>query len=654
VTLKVANLATKQTRTIMPAEHNYSYADGDQYYQWSPDGKWFLVQFGLADRIFTPQVGLVSSDGKGKIRDLTHSGYDNVGAQWVLGGKAMIWFADREGARQQGGGIITGDVYAMFFTRAEWDRFRLSKEELAVLKEREDKDKKDSTTAKAKGDSTAKAKSDSLKPIQIDWENLDERKTRLTIHTSSLNGWTLSKDGERLFYLTRFDRGNDLWVTELRTHETKLFTKLGANNVGNMELSPDGKFLFVLADGKLQKVNSENGQATPFRTSGEMVLRNGIEREYIFDHAWRQFREKYYLPEITHTDWPYYYRTYRRLLPYITNNYDFSEMLSEMLGEVNASHTGSGYRPQTPNTDQTGELGLLYDFSYTGAGAKVAEVMVGGPADNATSKIKAGHIIEKIDGEPITPEMDFYALLNRKVNRLTLLSVLDPATNTRWDEPIKPVSAGVENELLYQRWVRQRRAEVDSLSGGTIGYVHVRSMNDASMRTVFEEALGRGWTKESIIVDTRFNGGGNIHEQLSDFLSGKAYFDIIPHGQKVGVEPGDKWTKPSIVLVNESDYSDAHLFPLAYRLKGIGKTLGMPVPGTGTFVWWETQIDPTVYFGIPMGGWRTPDGKFGEGNQFEPDIKVKMDPSVMTAGRDQQIAAAVKELMKKTPPKATP
>src|SRR5207237_9879297 len=110
--------------------------------------------------------------------------------------------------------------------------------------------------------------------------------------------------------------------------------------------------------------------------------------------------------------------------------------------------------------------------------------------------------IEKIDGEPIRPQMDFYALLNRKVSRLTLLSVFDPATNARWDEPVKPIGAGAENELLYQRWVRQRRAEVDSLSGGTIGYVHVRSMNDASMRTVFEEALGRGWTKEAIIVDT--------------------------------------------------------------------------------------------------------------------------------------------------------
>ena len=649
VTLKVANLATKQTRTILTADHNYSYADGDQYYTWSPDSKWFLVSFGLPDRIFTPQVGLVSSDGKGELHDLTHSGYDNNNPKWVLDGKAMIWASDREGTLAQGGGLTTANVYEMFFSRAEWDRARLNKEDLALAKEADDKAKKDST-AKAKPD-TSKSKSDtskadSAKAITIDWENLELRKRRLTINTSQLADWLLSKDGERLFYLTPFERGNDLWVTDLRTRDTKQFTKIGAGNV-SMELSPDGKFIFLLADGHVSKINTDNGQMTPIRTNGEMVLQAATERAYIFDHAWRQFKEKFYLPEIRSADWNYYYTTYHRFLPYINNNYDFVEMLSEMLGEVNASHTGSGYRASAPNTDQTAELGLLYDYGYTGNGVKVADVVAGGPADNATSKIRAGNIIEKIDGEPITPQIDFYALLNRKVGKLTLLSVLDPATNTRWDESVKPISGGTMNGLMYQRWVRARRAEVDSLSGGTIGYVHVQSMDDASMRTVVEEMLGRGWTKKAVIVDTRFNGGGNIHEQLSDFLSGKKYFDIIPHGQHVGVEPGDKWTKPSIVLVNECDYSDAHLFPEAYRLKGIGKTVGMPVPGTGTFVWWETQIDPSVYFGIPMGGWQMPDGKFGEGTQFEPDIKVKMDPAVMTMGRDQQIEAAVKELMKK-------
>lgn len=641
VTLKVANLASGRTRTIMAAEHNYSYADGDQWYRWSPDSKWFLVQFGYIDRVQTPQVGIISAAG-GEIHDLTRSGYDDFQPSWAMDGKAVIWASDREGTRAQGGYLTSGDVYAMFLTKAAWDRFNLTKEELALAKEREGAG--GSTGSDATKDEKDAAADTASKDITIEWDGIHERKARLTINTSPVNDWVLSRDGEKLFYLTVFDKGNDLWVTETRTRETKLLAKMGVNGV-HMEPSADGKFLFLLADGRVSKIGTDDGKVTPIRTTGEMVLKAADERAYIFDHAWREFQAKFYLPEIVSADWPYYYERYHRFLPWVDNNYDFADVLSEMLGEVNVSHTGGRYRPSAPEGDQTAELGLLYDYAHRGNGVRVAEVVTGGPADKAASRITAGTVIESIDGQAVTPQMDFYALLNRKVGDLTLLSAFDPVTNTRWDETVKPISGGAMNQLMYERWVRARRAEVDSLSGGRLAYVHVRSMDDASMRTVYDEVMGMGWNREGVVVDTRFNGGGNIHEQLSDFLSGKTYFDIIPHGQRVGFEPGDKWVKPSIVVINESDYSDAHLFPLAYRLKGIGQTVGMPVPGTGTFVWWETQIDPTLVFGIPMGGWRMPDGRFGEGTQFEPDVWASMDPAVMTAGHDQQLQAAVRELL---------
>jgi C-terminal processing protease CtpA/Prc len=237
-------------------------------------------------------------------------------------------------------------------------------------------------------------------------------------------------------------------------------------------------------------------------------------------------------------------------------------------------------------------------------------------------------------------------LLNRKTDKLVLLSMFAPDSSPRWEEIIKPVSLGAESQLLYERWVRNRRAETEKLSGGKLGYVHVRSMNDQSMRVMVEEALGRNINRDALVVDTRFNGGGNIHEELSDFLTGEKYFDVVPHGQYIGYEPRNKWIKPSIVVMSESNYSDAHLFPVAYKIKGEGKTLGMPVPGTGTFVWWEQQIDRSLVFGIPMGGWRTLDGKFCENNQMEPDIRIPLEPAVMTGGRDQQIEAAVRELIK--------
>ena len=191
-----------------------------------------------------------------------------------------------------------------------------------------------------------------------------------------------------------------------------------------MELSPDGKFLFLLADGKAMKVEIESGKSEILKVSGEMVLKQADERNYIFDHAWRQFKEKFYVENLG-VDWEYYYRNYKKFLPFINNNYDFAEMLSEMLGEINASHTGCRYGFNLPGGDQTSSLGLFYDYNYTGNGLKVAEVIQGGPVDKAASKIKKDIIIEKIDGQLITDSIDFYQLLNRKVSNPTLLSVFD-------------------------------------------------------------------------------------------------------------------------------------------------------------------------------------------------------------------------------------
>ncbi len=645
VTVKVVELKSGRTRTVLPGRWNYSYADGDQYFAWSPDGQWLAVEFGYPDRVFYREVGLVAADGKGEVRNLTLNGYEDLRPRWALDGKAIVWGSDREGAKREGGGSVTGDVYAMFLTREAWDRFHLTKEELALVKEQEEKAKKeDEKKDEKKKDDDEDEDEKPAEPVAIDFDGLADRFARLTTHTSPVEDWLLSQDGETLYYVTSFEKGDDLWSVEMRTGETKLFVKVGAN-ISDLQMSKDGKVIAFLADGKPRQVEIDKGEAKPLATKGEMVLRTDAERAYIFDHVWRQLERKFYLDGLHGVDWDFYRASYERFLPDINNNHDFAEMLSEMLGELNASHTGCYYRPDREGADQTASLGLFYDDAYDGPGLRVDEVITGGPLDKAAVKLRAGHVIEKIDGRPVDGAFDWVELLNRKAGEITLLSVRDPDGGDRWDETVKPISGGEEYQLLYERWVRQRRAEVEKLSDGRLGYVHVRSMNDASMRTVFAEALGRHLEAEGLIVDTRFNGGGNIHEELSDFLSGKPYFDIIPRGQYVGSEPYDKWKKPSIVIMGESNYSDAHLFPVAYKLKGVGKTLGMPVPGTGTFVWWERQIDPSLRFGIPMGGWRAPDGAFCENTQLEPDIRVRNEPGVMSAGRDQQLEAAVQELL---------
>lgn len=637
--LKVYNLASKKSRTIVPKGVNFSYADGDQYYTWSPDGKW--LAFNSAEgRWGSSEVALMRADGSGERKNLTQSGFSDGAAQWAFGGKALLWVTDRDGKKPlayQGAREV--DVYAMFFDQEAFDKFKLSKDEFALLKEKEEKDKE-----AAKKDTSLKI-APPTKAWEPDLTGLDNRKMRLTINSGNISSYTFSPDGEKLYFTARMEKGYDLWMTNPRTRETKLVAKLDGGPAG-LDLSKDGKSLFVVSDGKIMKVDAESGRPTPVTVNGEMVLKANEERAYIFDHAWRQVVKKFYDPKMGGVDWKLYRETYAKFLPFINNNYDFQELLSELLGELNASHTGGRYAPPQQNTDATASLALLYDETYDGDGLRVMEVLDGGPFNNAKTKIRKGVIIEKIDGEDVTNTFDWARLLNRKAGKNVLLSLYDPETKQRWDETTKPITAGEEQGLLYQRWVNNNRKKVEELSGGKVGYVHIQGMNDNSYRTTYEDVLGKAAGKEALIVDTRFNGGGWLHDDLVTFLSGRQYLKFSPQGATpTSSEPQNKWTAPSTVLMSESNYSDAFIFPYAYKQLNIGKLIGMPVAGTGTAVWWETQIDPTLVFGIPMVATIGKENRPTENLQLEPDIKVPNDYKSVLSGKDPQLERAVKEML---------
>ncbi|HTS45246.1 MAG TPA: S41 family peptidase, partial [Puia sp.] len=649
--LKVYNLASKQTRTLLPEGRNYSYSDGDWDFNWSPDGKWIICN-DQEGSWFSENAAVIKADGSEGIQHPAVSGFEQNNLKWSLDGKAITWTSAREGRKSlalQGSREV--DVYAGFLDEEQYDRFKLSKEDYALVKEKEDKEntekeknKKAETNGNAHPQTGDAGKTDNVKSWTPDIKNLQDRIIRLSINSSSISDYALSKDGSKLYYLASFEKGYDLWVTEPRTKETKILAKLGGSPSG-LEVSQDGKSLFVTNNGSLVKVD-ETGKISPVAINGEMVLNPAKEREYIFNHVWRQVEKKFYDPKIGGVDWNKMKEIYAKFLPHISDNYDFQELLSEMLGELNASHTGGRYNPRPDNPDMTAALGLLYDESSGGNGLKITEVLEGGPLDKSISKVRAGDIIEKINDEAITDSVDWAKFLNRKVGKNTLLSVYDPAANTRWDESVKPISFGEESTLMYKRWMKKMEDMVAKLSGGKVGYVHVQAMNDGSYRNTFDAVLGRNFDKEALIVDTRFNGGGWLHDDLTTFLSGKRYLDFAPQGHRLkDGEPMGRWTKPSCVLMSESNYSDAFIFPYVYKENGVGKLIGMPVPGTGTAVWWEQQIDPTIVFGIPMVATIGRENRPTENLQLEPDIKVPLPYEDFLNGKDPQIEAAVKEML---------
>ena len=646
-TLRVINLATKKVRTVLEGKYNYSYSDGDQTYQWSPDSRWFLVKYIGIGGWNKTDIALVKADGS-EVTDLTESGYSDGNPKWVLDGKAMIWSSDRSGYRSHGSWGAEDDVYIMFFDGEAYDRFNLSKEEHALLEE-EEKDEQADEQKDGEKDKTSDKKADRKKekkavaPLKFDLENRKDRIKRLTINSSRLGDAVLTPKGDKLYYCAAFEKGYDLWERDFRENTTKLLIK----DVGGGTLHSDekGENLFLLSGGKLKKVDIKKSKVESIEFAADFNYRPAQEREYIFNHAWRQVKDKFYDPQIHGIDWEGYKKAYARFLPHINNKYDFQEMLSEMLGELNGSHTGARYRPGL-GAPATATLGAFFDNHYEGKGLKIAEILPLGSLGKADSKITEGCIIEKIDGQVIGEDKDYYPMLAGKTGKSVLLSVYNPQNGQRFDEEVKPISQGRQSELLYKRWVKQRRELVDKLSNGRIGYVHVKGMNSESFRDTYSELLGRCRNKEAVIVDTRHNGGGWLHEDLAYLLSGKEYQRFEPRGQYIGSDPYNRWLKPSCVLMCEDNYSNAHGFPYVYKTLGIGKLIGAPVPGTMTAVWWETQIDPTLVFGIPQVGVKDMNGNYLENHQLEPDIEVYNTPESQLKGIDTQLETAVKEMLK--------
>ena len=183
-----------------------------------------------------------------------------------------------------------------------------------------------------------------------------------------------------------------------------------------------------------------------------------------------------------------------------------------------------------------------------------------------------------------------------------------------------PISQGALSNLLYKRWVKRRAADVERLSNGRLGYVHIESMGDDSFRSVYSDILGKYNNREGIVIDTRFNGGGRLHEDIEVLFSGKKYFTQVVRGREACDMPSRRWNKPSIMVQCEANYSNAHGTPWVYSHQKIGKLVGMPVPGTMTSVSWETLQDPTQVLVSPVNGYRMPDGSNLENSQIEKDI----------------------------------
>ena len=475
--LMVLNLKTKKVRQVTDGSTWYNTGGGFDY-EWSPDGKWFTLEFIGNRHDPYSDVGIVSAQG-GATTNLTNSGYISGAPRWVLDGNAILFQTERYGMRAHASWGSQQDVMLVFLNQDAYDRYRLSKEDFELLKEfekeqkkakeKDDEKTKDGKKSKAekadkgnvnkgkadKGKSDKeKSKVDSSKDsdqeesaedkadqkeILVELNGIEDRIVRLTPNSSDLGSAILSKDGEDLYYFSAFEGGYDLWKMNLREKDTKRLHKL---NTGWASLMLDKKGdIFLLGSRIMQKMDAKSDALKSISYQAEMKMDLAAERETMFDHVYKQHQKRFYNVNMHGVDWDAMTNAYRKFLPHIDNNYDFAELLSEWLGELNVSHTGGRYSPKGKG-DVTSNLGLLFDWDYQGKGMQIAEVIEKGPFDHSRTKVKVGCIIEKINGEEITLDNDITCLLNNKAGKKTLISIYNPQNKERWEEVVMPVANG--------------------------------------------------------------------------------------------------------------------------------------------------------------------------------------------------------------------
>ena len=633
--LMVMNLESGKTRQITDGSNCFS-TGGVFDYSWSPDGKWFTLSYCARNHYPYNDIGIVSAKGSEDIINLTESGYTDHSPQWVLDGNAILFKSERYGMRNHASWGTLEDAMIVFLNRKAFEDFNMSEEELELMKAIEKLD----SEAKSEDKKEEKDKKKKIEDIVVELDNIEDRIVRLTPSSSNLGSLALSKDGKHLYYQASYESGMTLWKYDIKKGTpSKISSARGA-----MKWNSKQDVLYILGS-SFSKLKKDSKSIEPISVSAEMLIDLAAEREYMFNHVYRQEKERFYNKGMHGVDWESLTKDYRKFLPYINNNYDFAELLSEYLGELNVSHTGSGYRAlQGFDRVITANLGVFFDLTWEGDGLKVAEIVDMGPFDKSSSKLEAGDIITAINGVKILKNEDYFPLLDRKAGKRTLVSI-KKASGEEVEMVTVPISQSKFNELLYKRWVKNNAAKVTELSGGRLGYVHIEGMNDKSFRTVYSDILGRYNHCEGIVIDTRFNGGGRLHEDIEVLFSGQKYLTQEIRGKDACDMPSRRYNKPSIMLMGEANYSNAHGTPWVYKYKNMGLLVGKPVPGTMTSVSWETLQDPTLYFGIPVVGYRKADGGYLENDQLNPDIDVENTKELVVTGRDEQLEAAVKALL---------
>lgn len=464
---------------------------------------------------------------------------------------------------------------------------------------------------------------------------------------------SISKDGKTLLLTATVGNRQNLYTYSLdetsaeRPVAKQLTTTPGQKS--NAQFTADGKDVFYLEQGRIQSVSLDKREPKPLAVTAELDIDFGAEKLQVFQQAWDVQNKGFYDSAFHGVDWASVKKQYEPLVAGARTPDELRRLLSLMVGELNASHSGVS-APQGSIDITTGRLGLRFDrITYENTGRLlITEVVDQGPTD-LTGNIKPGDYLISIDGTTLDKTTNLDQLLNNKISRQTRLGIAPTPTGTVRDVNVQPVNQATEKGLLYKQWVQQQRDFVDKASKGRLGYVHMYDMSSESLNQLFIDLDADNSNREGVVVDVRNNNGGFVNVYAIDVFTRKGYLTMTGRGMPSAparTQLGQRaLERPTILVTNQHSLSDAEDFTEGYRTLKLGKVVGEPTAGWIIFTSAAQLIDGSS-IRLPFSRITDNRGQNMELNPRPVDVPVSRPIGESYTDQNIQLKTAVTELLK--------
>jgi tricorn protease len=578
---------------------------------WSPDSRWIAYSrttMGHKEDVFIVELG------NGEPVNVTSHPNDDFQPRWTVDGKRLS-FASRTDDGQYA-------LKYLWLTRDDQWKTDEEREEEAEAAESEE---------------------EAPVVVSIDFDRINERATTVTNMRGGYDFYAQTPDGHYYAFRDRSLGSDNLWLVDWKGNKL-IQVSSGGSDPRELNWDEAGTTCYYIDGGTISTVSIDpsSGSVTGRGHAGFSVMVTvniPKERAVMFNEAWRLLWNGFYDPEFHGIDWRAVRDKYEPLALAAYTENEFRTVVREMLGELSASHLGI-YKYAGGGVT-TGGLGLYCYASHDGPGIRVRRVIPDGPADRAG--IEPGDYLLAIAGHDIAPGENYHRLLEDTAGEEILVRVAaseegDDARDVR----VKPVNSLYW--LLYEDRIRQNRERVERLSGGRIGYLHIEGMGNRNLFEFEEDLFAQGAGKDGLIVDIRGNGGGSIHDQVLRFLDRRVYGYTVSRGRPPSYNPLELYTQPLALVIDESCYSDAEIFPMGWKALNLGPVVGTPTYGAVIGTNDVALIDGTM-FRVPGSGWYDLTGRNLENWGIEPDVRVDAIPEESTRGSDVQLERAVDILM---------